>query len=85
MGLAAQQAPMAKTPAALSSHTFLHMLATHAAVVRGVRLCPQGSRSAPCLRHAVRCRASASAIHPDIESVLLSREQIATRVEEVGR
>lgn len=58
------------------------MLAAPAAAARGLRLC---SGSLPRARRAVPTRCSASSVHPDVETVLLTREQIAARVQEVGR
>ena len=61
------------------------MLAAPAVAARGLRLCsPRSPRTLPG-RLVCPARCSASAVHPDVEQVLLTREQIAERVQEVGR
>lgn len=75
------ECPAHHRPAAFDAR----MLA-HAAQVRALRAC--GVRRAPCRRAAAagpHCQQQVAAPHPDIVEVLLQPQQIAGRVQEVGR
>lgn len=76
---------MRQAAAPLRIPTHSPMLAAAAAAARGLRLCSPRPHHRPARRAARLTRCSASSVHPDVKTVLLTREQIAARVQEVGR